>query len=95
MKEVIVVNLTIMTPEWKKLADDITIYILQQRIINDLAVQSKLKDKYSLFNAFVQNTGTNVAEPDLALWCVNYIKDITTMPLNKLKLAAQIDELSY
>lgn len=89
-------NLTIMTPEWKELADCITVYILRRRIINDAEIQAELKkDKFSLFNTFVQNTGTVVLDSDLAIWCVGYIQDISTMPLNKLKLAAQIDELSY
>lgn len=89
-------NLTVMTPEWKALADSITVYLLKRRIENDSLVQVELKkDKYALFNSFVQNTGTVVIDSDLAMWCVGYIKDISTMPLHKLKLAAQIDELSY
>lgn len=86
-------ELTTMTRSWKTLTDKITVYILNKRKENEELVQKKNKCPYTLYNEFINATGTVVEDTELAVWCLGYISKIVKMPLNKLQLAAKIDGL--
>lgn len=87
--------MTVMTPEWKQIADDIMIFVLRQRIQDETQFQSLAQSPRLLFNQWANSRGTAIQSAELALWCVNYLRKLANMPISRLKKAAEIDGLKY
>lgn len=87
--------LSVLTPEWTAIINKITIYIIKERTKNESAVKEMAKTPFEFYNKWVNDTGTVVSNPELALWCVRYAQRVIKMPLKRLKMAATIDELKF
>lgn len=86
--------ITIMTREWRGYIQSICGYVIQQRQINPKRVEQLTeKDDTSLFNSWADARGTAIDDPELAIWCKNYIRRMVNMPLQRLIKAAEIDRL--
>lgn len=85
--------LSILTPEWTTMINKITIYVIKERMNDELKIKNMKNKPFDLFNQWANDTGVAVDNSELALWCVKYIQSIIEMPLSRLKMAADIDEL--
>lgn len=87
--------LTAMTPEWKRIADDIMIFVIRERKKNETRFQTVAQSPRTIFNLWVNTRGIAISSAELALWCVNYLRELASMPLRRLEKAAEIDKLTY
>lgn len=85
--------LTTMTPEWKRIADDVLIYIIRQRQQNEAQFQLLAQSPRMLYNRWASSRGTAIENAELALWCLNYMQELANMPVQRLIKAAKIDNL--
>lgn len=84
-----------MTPEWRALANSISVYILRRRLKNEETYMEENKNRFNIYNQFIRDTGTVISDTDLSLWCLDYIQTVSDLPLNVLKRAVEYDKLEY
>lgn len=87
--------LAVMTNKWRGYADDILVFIIRKRKANEEAFLSLSESAMDIFNLWANERGTAIDDVELALWCLNFIKDLMRMPFKLLVRAAEIDGLCY
>lgn len=87
--------LTVMTQEWTGYINSITVYLIRQREKDEEKVRNLAQTPMRLYNSWAQECGVAVDNTELAVWLTNYMSRMVKMPLNRLKLGAQIDKLDY
>lgn len=84
-----------MTPEWRALANSISVYILRRRLRDEDAYIEDNKKRYNIYNQFIRETGTVISDTDLSLWCLDYIQTVSNLSLDALRRAVEYDKLEY
>jgi len=84
-----------MTPKWTNIIQSINVYLIRLRMKSEEKAQKLARDPYFIYNQWVRETGNNIAETDLAIWCVEYIQSMMQMSLLKLQKAVAIDGIRY
>ena len=86
-------SLSYVTPEWEHIANEITLFVIRRRENSEAEFQALAQTPMILFNQWAQERGCAVASPDLALWCLDYFRTLTKMPLERVRKAALLDGL--
>ena len=88
-------NLSSMNSEWIAIANSITVYIIRLKSKNEEKLKQLCKNPFELYNSWLYATGMSVNNSDLGKWCLEYINDISSISLHRLKIAADVDNLKY
>lgn len=86
--------LTTMTAEWSGIANEITAFVLRRRLKDEAALQMLAASPMRLYNIWARERGIAVSQSDLAMWCLQYLKTCTSLPLKTLQKAAQYDGIT-
>ena len=83
--------LSTMTREWKEINDSIMRFVIRQKQADEAKLAEKAKNATGLFNEWVNAYGVSIRDPELALWCVEYMQSLVGMPIDRLTSAAKFD----
>lgn len=88
-------DMTTMTPEWTRVANDIQIFVIQERKGAQYPIKLNQQELRDFYNKWSRVRGIVIENTELALWCMEYIRKLMNMPLSRLKAAADMDGLKY
>ena len=57
-------------------------------------IANEITSPMRLYNIWARERGIAVSQSDLAMWCLQYLKTCTSLPLKTLQKAAQYDGIT-